>query len=172
MINSAVIINQYRNTVEAISQFPILPQYRNFTFTATADGQTDFELSDYPVLTGIIVVNINGVAQDPLNGDYTIDGNILTLSPGVDEGDRVFGFYQVLMPAVSPNPLDFASYFEQVTLQDKAIFTLDFQPNPIVYVAVNGVIQDNEDYTISGYTLTLNSGLDIDDKLYVVGIQS
>ena len=171
-MNPGVVILQQQKVIEAISQFPILPQYRNFSQVATVDGQTDFTLSDYPVLTGIISVNINGIAQDPLNGDYTVVNNILTLNPGVDSGDKVAGFYQVMAPVVNANVLNFASYFELVAQANKTVFTLSFQPSPVVYVAVNGVVQDSEDFTVNGYTLTLDSGLAINDKLYVVGINS
>jgi len=171
-MNPGIVLLQQQKVIEALSQFPILPQYRNFSIVATSDGQTDFELDDYPVLTGIISVNINGIAQDPLNGDYTILDSTLTVSPGRDIGDKVAGFYQVMTPVVGANVLNFASYYELVGTANKTVFTLSFQPNPIVYVAVNGVVQDNLDYTINGYTLTLNVGLDINDKLYVVGINS
>lgn len=171
-MNPGIVIVNQQKVIEAISQFPILPQYKNFSLVATSEGQTQFTLNDYPVLTGILSVNLNGIAQDPLNGDYTIVNNILTMSPGVSLGDKVAGFYQVMAPVVGANVLNFASYYELVADADKTIFTLSFQPNPIVYVAVNGIVQDIHDYTISGYTLTLNSGLDIDDKLYVVGINN
>ncbi len=170
-MNPGVVIIQQQNIIEAVSQFPILPQYRNFSAVATVDGQTDFTLPDYPVLTGIMDVNINGAAQDPLSGDYTVSGNILTLNPGIDAGDKVYGFYQDMSPVVNPTVLNFAYFFFIVAIQGQTIFTLDFQPSPLIYVAVNGVIQDNEDYTLDGYSLTIGEGLDIGDKLYGVGIQ-
>ncbi len=171
-MNSGITILQQQKVIEAISQFPILPQYRNFSKIATSEGQTVFTLNDYPVLTGIISVNINGISQDPLNGDYIISNNILTLGTGVSIGDKVAGFYQVMSPVVNSNALHFASYYELVSTPGKTVFTLSFQATPIVYVAINGVVQDTLDYTLNGYTLTLNVGLNINDKLYVVGINS
>lgn len=171
-MNPGVILIQQRNIVRAVSQFPILPQYQNFSIVADTDGQTEFALENTPVLTGIMAVYINGVAQDPLNGDYTVAGDTLILSsPGIDDGDRVFGYYQILLPAINAPELNFQSFFYQA-IQGQSIFTLSFSPNPLVYVAINGVIQDSEDYILSGHTLTFNADLDLDDKVYGVGINN
>lgn len=171
-MNPGILLLQEQKVIQAVSEFPILPKYRNFSQIATVNGQTQFTLTDYPVLSGIVSVNINGVAQDPLNGDYTIVNNILTLNPGIDLGDRVSGFYQILSPVVNANAMNFSSYFELVTTLGKTVFSLNFQPNPIIYVAVNGVVLNSTQYTTEGYLLTLNTGLAINDKLYVVGINN
>lgn len=66
---------------------------RDFSFTAT-QGQTVFELPSDAKANGLINVVINGTMQNQAGGDFTIEGNILTLSEGVDAGDTVYGLYQ------------------------------------------------------------------------------
>ncbi len=172
MSNSGVVIVQQQNIIKAVSQFPILPQYQNFSFTAESDGQTEFPLANSPVLTGVMSVFINGVAQDPLNGDYTVAIDVLVIgAPGLDEGDRVFGFYQIMSPAANNPDLNFESFFIEA-IQDQSVFTLDFSPSPLIYVAINGVIQAPTSYTVDGYDITFDEGLDLDDKVYGVGINN
>lgn len=68
-----------------------MTKFTDFTFTAT-QGQKVFTLGTTPLK--VISVFINGTAQNGKASDYTLSGKILTLSEGVDAGDKVFGVYQ------------------------------------------------------------------------------
>jgi hypothetical protein len=62
-----------------------------FFFTAT-QGQMQFTLSATPSV-GIILLAINGAAQNQAKGDFTLSGAVITLNAGVDINDEVFGVY-------------------------------------------------------------------------------
>ena len=66
-------------------------RFRKFDFTAS-QGQTEFTLVSLPIT--MIVVYINGVAQNEEGGDFIMSNRTIILSEGVDEGDHVFGVYQ------------------------------------------------------------------------------
>ena len=70
--------------------FPI--KFKDFTFTAT-EGQTVFTLSTTPV-SPMILIWVNGTGQDLAAGDYSIVGKVITLSEGLNAGDKLFGVYQ------------------------------------------------------------------------------
>lgn len=68
-----------------------------FSVVATSNGQTSFTLP-YAYLN-IICFFIMGTGQDPLIGDYTISGNVVTLgstAPYINIGDIIFGSGQLI----------------------------------------------------------------------------
>ena len=63
-----------------------------FTFTAI-QGQKVF--SPLPGTPLSIWVFITGAGQNQAAGDFTVSGNVLTLSQGVNAGDTVYGLVQL-----------------------------------------------------------------------------
>ena len=63
-----------------------------FTFTATVQGQVEFELPSTPAV--ILLCCVNGTVQNQEAGDFTLTGKLLYIENGVDIGDKVFGVYQ------------------------------------------------------------------------------
>ena len=67
-----------------------------FSVTATTNGQTVFTLPY--TYTSIICLFIMGTGQDPIAGDYTVNGNVVTLglsAPSIQAGDLIFGSGQI-----------------------------------------------------------------------------
>jgi hypothetical protein len=88
-----IVITRPQEVVEITVERRMYPiNFRDFTFTAT-QGQTVFTLPSTPV-DPMILVWINGVGQNMAAGDYTVSGKTITLSEGVDAGDKIFGVYQ------------------------------------------------------------------------------
>lgn len=172
MAQPGVVLVLEQKIVNVQSAFPIMPQYQNFSIVATIPGQTQFALPSYPILTGLFQLNINGVTQDILNGDFTVNGNIVTLDGGVNVGDKIAGFYQVLQSNISNAVGSYRSYFAVAT-QGQTVFLIGFVPNAVLYVAVNGVVQSlgDGDYTLNGQYITLNAGLNSGDKFLVLALQ-
>ena len=158
--------------INVTSAFPIFPNFQNFSILATTNGQTSFTLPSYPVLTALIVVNINGAMQDALNGDYTINGNILTVNASLNIGDKVAGFYQALSSAISPSTLSYRSFFFTAT-QGQQVFNLGFLPKTIIYIAVNGILQSITagNYVQNGQTITMSVGLNAGDAFFGLATQ-
>jgi hypothetical protein len=80
-------------TVQGVSYMTsIIP----FTFTATSNNQTVFTLPVTP--TSMVCLFIMGTGQNILGGDYSINGNVITLgsnAPKLLIGDTVYGAYQL-----------------------------------------------------------------------------
>jgi len=67
-----------------------------FSVTATVNGQTVFTIQ-YAFKT-IICFFIMGTGQNPVVGDYTVNGNVITLgssAPIIQAGDVIFGSGQL-----------------------------------------------------------------------------
>ncbi len=70
----------------------------DFYFVA-AEGQTQFTLARIYKDGGFFALWINGTGQSKAKTptpDFVVSGVTLTLSQGLDEGDVVYGFYEVL----------------------------------------------------------------------------
>lgn len=80
----------------SIVQFNVMnfAQFLPFSLTATQDGQTVFTLPLEP--TNGVWLYINGTAQNGAKTppDFVVSGVNLTLSEGVDSGDKVYGLIQ------------------------------------------------------------------------------
>lgn len=63
-----------------------------FYFVAEQD-QVEFTLALTPI--ALILLAINGEEKIQADGDFTVSKNKITLSEGINEGDRVFGVYQI-----------------------------------------------------------------------------
>lgn len=93
--SSDIKIIQVVETINVCANNPIFNNFIPFFFTATQD-QISFTL---PGISLAIWVAINGTSQSQAKSptpDFTVVGNILTLSDGVDEGDTVFGMMQIM----------------------------------------------------------------------------
>ena len=165
--NPPVVIVKEQNVIYVQSAFPIMPKYQNFSALATINGQTIFTLPSYPVLTGLISVNINGVTQDPLNGDYTVYGNLITVNYALTVGDKVSGFYQVLSSQAPPTIGGYATFFFTASLGQQT-FNIGFPFSGVIYVSVNGTLQaiGEGDYSINGQFITMSQPLNAGDKFF------
>ena len=166
-----LILLKEQKTVQVQSAFPIFPNFQNFSILATTNGQTIFTLPSYPVLTALFVLNINGVLQDPLNGDFTVNGNILTVNAVLSIGDKLAGFFQAMSSAINPSVLSYRSFFFTAT-QGQTQFNIGFIPTSIIYISVNGVLESlqNGDYTQNGAIITMSQGLNAGDKFFGLAI--
>lgn len=77
---------------------PIVANILSFSVRAAQSGQTQFALYDTQgnaiYYSQIICLFVMGTGQDILAGDYTFNGNIITLGPSapvIAAGDLVFG---------------------------------------------------------------------------------
>ena len=94
--NGAITVKQNSFLQLIIQGFSYMTSILPFSFTATSNNQTVFTLPVNP--TSIVCLFIMGTGQNPLAGDYTISGNVITLgasAPKVLIGDQVFGAYQL-----------------------------------------------------------------------------
>ena len=170
-MSEGIIIVQEKMEVHVESAFPIFPNFQNFSLIAT-EGQTVFTLPAYPILTGLFSLNINGTMQDELNGDYTVDGNVLTVNANLSAGDKLAGFFQAMSQNMNPDVLKYRTFFITAT-QGQTVFNIGFVPSAIIYVAVNGTIQavGEGDYVVSGSTITMSEGLNAGDKFFGLATQ-
>lgn len=86
-----VVIAQELNPITIIGNFS-MQNFIPFTFTAI-QGQKIF--SPLPGTPLAIWVFITGSGQNQAGGDFTVSGNVLTLSQGVNAGDTVYGLVQL-----------------------------------------------------------------------------
>lgn len=171
-MGEGITIIRRPQVIQVKSAFPIFPKFQNFSFIVGTNGQTEFTLPSNPVLTGLIVVNTDGITQDPLNGDYTVVGNTLIMNPSLLAGQKVAGFYQVQSPSnVPPLNLGYATFFT-VAIQGQTQFNIGFLPQAIIYVSVNGTLQavGDGDYTINGQIITMSQGLNYGDKFFGLAV--
>lgn len=171
-MTKGITIIKRPQVIQVKSAFPIFPEFQNFSEVATENDQTIFTLPANPILTGLSSFNINGVVQDPLNGDYTISGNTLTLNPGINIGDKVAGFFQVMSQISNPTVNNYRTFF-LVATQGQTQFNIGFVPTAVIYIAINGIIQSqgDGDFTVNGQIITTSQGLDDGDKFFGLAIQ-
>lgn len=170
-MTQGITIVRRPQVISVKSAFPIFPAFINFSILATLNGQTLFTLPSYPILTGLFVLNINGVAQDELSGDFTVNGNVITVNAtNIEVGDKISGFYQEMSSSINPANLSYRTFFD-VAIQNQTVFNLGFMPTNIIYIAVNGIVQATTDYTISGQYVTLTQGLNAGDNFFGLAIQ-
>lgn len=75
---------------------PVVANILPFSATATNNGQTVFPIQ-YTFST-IVCLAVMGTLQNILVGDYTVNGNVVTLgasAPYINVGDTVFGAGQI-----------------------------------------------------------------------------
>lgn len=170
MENPGIVLVKEQKIIHVQSAFPILPTFQNFSLLATSNGQTVFTLPGYPVLSGLFSLNFNGVTQDPLNGDFLINGNILTFNGTTVIGDKLAGFYQQMSSNINPAILNYRTFFFIAT-QGQTQFNIGFIPQVVLYISVNGVLESTTDYTQSGAIVTLTQGLNAGDNFFGLAIQ-
>lgn len=180
-MSEGITIIKKSEIIRVQSSFPILPQYSNYSFTVSFPNQTAFTLPSYPNTVGLFVMTVNGVMQNPLIGDYTVNGLTLTYNPGsspLNVNDVVAGFYQVQSPINNPAIMNYRQFYFEVgvtpgTVAGQRAFTLPSVASLMILVSVNGTSQNqlNGDFTIVGNVLTLSQGLNLNDNLFGIYIQ-
>lgn len=168
--NNGVNVIQKKTTISVQSAFPIIPQFQNFSLLATSNGQVNFTLPSFPILSGLFFMNINGAAQDPLAGDFTINGNIMSVNANLSIGDKLAGFYQQMASNINPTVMNYRTFFFVAT-QGQTQFNIGFTPQVILYISVNGVVESTNDYSQSSGIVTLTQGLNVGDNFFGLAIQ-
>ena len=132
--------------------------------TFDGDGSTTaFSLSLSPANEDALSVFINGAYQE--KGDYSLSGSTLTLDTAPLSGEKIS--VHTIHGAVHDGT---AALNQQFTGDGSTTaFTLNADPgnenNTQIYI--NGVYQQKTDYTVSGTTLTFDTGLTVGDVVEV-----
>ena len=132
--------------------------------TFTADGSTtDFTLSVTPANEDALIVFIDGVYQE--KGDYALTNAVLALDTAPASGEKL----AVHITTASVHDGTSATNQQFTATAGQTAFTLSADPksenNTQVYI--NGVYQQKTDYTVSGTTLTFDTGLTVGDVVEV-----
>ena len=132
--------------------------------TFTGDGSTTaFSLSLTPANEDALSVFINGAYQE--KGDYSLSGNTLTLDTAPLSGEKIS--VHTIHGAVHDGTAALNQQFTATAGQ--TAFTLNADPGSEnnTQVFINGVYQQKTDYTVSGTTLTFDTGLTVGDVVEV-----
>ena len=132
--------------------------------TFTGDGSTtDFTLTVTPANEDALMVFIDGVYQE--KGDYVLTNAVLALDTAPASGEKIA--CHITTASVHDGTSAVNQQFTATSGQ--TAFTLSAAPgsenNTQVYI--NGVYQQKTDYTVSGTTLTFDTGLTVGDILEV-----
>lgn len=93
--NPAVTVIRHPNIVKVTAQVPILHKQLFKAFSLVAiQGQSLFELPSFALANGMVFLSINGTMQDPIAGDYSINGDVLLIGAPLDAGDHIYGMYE------------------------------------------------------------------------------
>ena len=132
--------------------------------TFTGDGSTTaFSLSLSPANENALSVFINGAYQE--KGDYSLSGSTLTLDTAPLSGEKIS--VHTIHGTVHDGT---AALNQQFTGNGSTTaFTLNADPGTEnnTQVFINGVYQQKTDYTVSGTTLTFDTGLTVGDVVEV-----
>ena len=132
------------------------------TFTGD-NSTTDFTLSVTPANEDALIVFIDGVYQE--KGDYTLTNAVLALDTAPASGEKI----AVHITTASVHDGTSAVNQQFTATAGQTAFTLSADPksenNTQVYI--NGVYQQKTDYTVSGTTLTFDTGLTVGDVVEV-----
>ena len=132
--------------------------------TFTGDGSTTaFTLTVTPANEDALIVFIDGVYQE--KGDYALSNAVLTLDTAPASGEKL----AVHITTASVHDGTSALNQQFTATSGQTAFTLSQDPksenNTQVYI--NGVYQQKTDYTVSGTTLTFDTGLTVGDVVEV-----
>ena len=132
------------------------------TFTGD-NSTTDFTLSVTPANEDALMVFIDGVYQE--KGDYVLTNAVLALDTAPASGEKI----AVHITTASVHDGTSATNQQFTATAGQTAFTLSADPksenNTQVYI--NGVYQQKTDYTVSGTTLTFDTGLTVGDVVEV-----
>ena len=132
------------------------------TFTGD-NSTTDFTLSVTPANEDALIVFIDGVYQE--KGDYALTNAVLALDTAPASGEKI----AVHITTASVHDGTSAVNQQFTATEGQTAFTLSADPksenNTQVYI--NGVYQQKTDYTVSGTTLTFDTGLTVGDVVEV-----
>ena len=132
--------------------------------TFTGDNSTTaYTLSVTPANEDALMVFIDGVYQE--KGDYALSNAVLTLDTAPASGEKL----AVHITTASVHDGTSAVNQQFTATAGQTAFTLSADPksenNTQVYI--NGVYQQKTDYTVSGTTLTFDTGLTVGDVVEV-----
>lgn len=173
MNNQGLIILRKNTIVQVKSSFPIMPKFKAFSFAASTAGQRQFTLPTYPTGDGLLSAFINGFSQDPLVGDYVIDGQYVTLKTGLAIGDVFYGLYMEGAPVSSNQPYTFQTFFFNAAA-GQTTYTLLSIPLYMLSVVINGTTQSQQagDFTVNGLNLVINAPQNLGDKVFGVYVRA
>ena len=157
----------------------------SWTFNAS---NVSFPLGDQVGNVNQLIVSLNGVIQEPTS-DYLLQagGNNLVFTTAPDSGDSCFAmvFGDVGGPPIVTGGvtsdmlaanLKTFSEFTRTFQGESDSCTISFTPSSkgALLVSINGVIQAQDNFTLSGDTISFDSALDSNSVLRVVdlGIKS
>ena len=132
--------------------------------TFTGDGSTTaFTLTVTPANEDALMIFIDGVYQE--KGDYVLNNAVLTLDTAPASGEKIA--CHITTASVHDGTSAVNQQFTATAGQ--TAFTLSSAPgsenNTQIYI--NGVYQQKTDYTVSGTTLTFDTGLTVGDVVEV-----
>ena len=132
--------------------------------TFTGNGSTTaYTLSVTPANEDALIVFIDGVYQE--KGDYALSNAVLTLDTAPASGEKL----AVHITTASVHDGTSAVNQQFTATNGQTAFTLSADPksenNTQVYI--NGVYQQKTDYTVSGTTLTFDTGVTLGDIVEV-----
>lgn len=138
-----------------LSSTPVTPYAEQ---PAGAYPGTVYTLSYTPI--SMMGVFKNGLLLEP-TADYTLSGTSVTLTSATSTGDVVFAVYLKSSGTASGGIVNIQREIPAGTINGtNATFTTTYAPNPVgsLLVIVNGVIQAQANYTLTGNTITFSSG--------------
>lgn len=147
-----------RVTVTGGSSAPVLG---SDSFTATA-AQTEFVLSNAPLVGGIVYVSRDGVVAR--GADWSLTGSTVTFGTGLDAGVEVQIVYWRTAPTGATPGGEGATATEGQT-----VFGLAHTISSALVVAVNGVVQRSTSWAITGggTSLTLTVGAEAGTDVWI-----
>ena len=147
-----------RVTVTGGSSAPVLG---SDSFTATA-AQTEFVLSNAPLVGGIVYVSRDGVVAR--GADWSLTGSTVTFGTGLDAGTEVqITYWRTAPTGTTPGSDSFTA------TEAQTIFLLSQTATVALVVAVNGVVQSSTAWAITGggASLTLTVGAEAGADVWI-----
>ena len=132
------------------------------TFTGD-DSTTDFTLSVTPANEDAIMVFIDGAYQE--KGDYVLTNAVLALDTAPLSGEKIA--VHITTAAVHDGTSAVNQQFTATAGQTAFTLSQDPSSENNTQVYINGVYQQKTDYTVSGTTLTFDTGLTVGDVVEV-----
>lgn len=132
------------------------------TFTGD-NSTTDFTLSVTPANEDALMVFIDGAYQEA--GDYVLTNNVLALDTAPLTGEKISA--HIITATVHDGTSSVNNQFTATAGQTAFTLTQDPKSENNTQVYINGVYQQKTDYTVTGTTLTFDTGLTVGDVVEV-----
>lgn len=142
------------------------------------EGDVQFARYSYTASVATYVVNtpytgfvssdvyLNGVHQDPVLGDYTVAGNVFTFTQQLEIGDTAYFIIGWQMTATGSYTLNTEVF---TATEGQTVFNIATAPlvNGQAFVYVNGLKQQPSSYVVNGLSVTLDTGVALNDVVEV-----